>query len=173
MKKLRHLSVSRPYVSIQYVTSHILIGLSDASVAAFGSVIYIQTKCLSGSSAIQLVCSKTRILPAKPISIHRLELSAALLLANLLDSVHQNLKLPVTEVYAYSDSLVTLFWLAKDPSTWGIYLKNCVQAAHQLIPPSQWAYIHTTENPADMLSRGIKAQKLIESSPVIFIQAVV
>ncbi len=72
VEKLWDFSVSRPYASIQNVTSRILIGFLDASEAAFGAVIYIQTECLSGASAIQLVCSKTRILPAKPISIHHL-----------------------------------------------------------------------------------------------------
>lgn len=56
----------------------------------------------------RLVCAKTRVVPAKPLSIPKLELCGAVLLAELLDRVHKVIKIPLSSVVAFTDSKVVL-----------------------------------------------------------------
>lgn len=48
------------------------------------AVIYVRVSTEGGEIMTRLVCSKTKIAPIKRLSIPRLELTAALLLARLL-----------------------------------------------------------------------------------------
>ncbi|XP_014204706.1 uncharacterized protein LOC106636723 [Copidosoma floridanum] len=59
-----------------------LHGFADASQDAMGAVIYLVIKSDSATSS-SFVCSKTKVSPLKRISIPRLELTAALILAKL------------------------------------------------------------------------------------------
>ncbi|XP_029163323.1 uncharacterized protein LOC114934777 [Nylanderia fulva] len=62
-------------------------GFCDASQHAYGACVYIRTgKNLSNYRA-ELLCSKSRVAPLKAISLPRLELLAALLLARLIEKI--------------------------------------------------------------------------------------
>ncbi|XP_022836674.1 uncharacterized protein LOC111364045, partial [Spodoptera litura] len=64
-----------------------LHGFSDASKAAYAAVVY--TRCVDSSGNIQvtLLMAKTKVAPIRTVSIPRLELCAAVLLARLLIDV--------------------------------------------------------------------------------------
>ncbi|GFR18242.1 hypothetical protein TNCT_7191 [Trichonephila clavata] len=59
----------------------ILRGFCDASTKAYAAVIYLKSK-----QEIHLVSAKTRVAPIKQLTIPRLELCGALLLAELISS---------------------------------------------------------------------------------------
>jgi len=59
-------------------------GFCDASQRAYGACIYIRSDFGQGDYRSHLLCSRFRITPIKTISLPRLELSAALLLAQLI-----------------------------------------------------------------------------------------
>ena len=66
-----------------------LIGFADASQCAYGACVYIR----AGSSSkviVNLLTAKSKVSPLKIISIPRLELCAALLLARLASNVSRN-----------------------------------------------------------------------------------
>ena len=69
-----------------------LHGFSDASLQAYGAVIY--SRCLSKLSNIttNLIASKSRVAPIKPTTIPRLELLGNLLSAQLMKNVKKPLK---------------------------------------------------------------------------------
>ena len=67
-----------------------LHGFSDASKIAFGACVYIRIKSSKGIKT-QLVAAKSRIAPLKDETIPRLELMAAVVLAQLITSVHSAL----------------------------------------------------------------------------------
>ncbi|XP_076247789.1 uncharacterized protein LOC143187453 [Calliopsis andreniformis] len=85
-KELPHLnkfSIPRKTVIDDPVTVQ-LHGFADASEAAYGACIYLRSVNKQGSCKVSLLCAKSRVAPVKSISLPRLELCAAKLLANLL-----------------------------------------------------------------------------------------
>jgi len=61
-----------------------LHGFSDASTLAYGGVVYLRTLHTDTSVTVDIIMSKVRVAPLKELTVPRLELCAALVLANLL-----------------------------------------------------------------------------------------
>lgn len=62
-------------------------GSSDASMKAYGACVYLRTIYDNGSVSNNITCSKSRVAPLTVISLPRLELCGALLLAKLVKKV--------------------------------------------------------------------------------------
>ena len=60
-------------------------GFSDTSQRAFGACVYIRSGNTNGELRSRLLCSKSRVSPVKQVSIPRLELCGAQLLARLIN----------------------------------------------------------------------------------------
>jgi hypothetical protein len=131
----------------------------DASERAYGAVLYV---CSSSSTTrtVQLVLSKSRLAPIKKVQLPRLELLAALLGARLLRYFTTEAGLDTTIATLWSDSTVTLGWIRSDPNRWKPFVQNRVTEIQTSTTPSQWRHCPGTENPADLLSRGLQADEL-------------
>ena len=88
-----------------------LQGFADASESAYGACIYLRSTDSENNHTVQLLCAKSRVVPLKKISLPQLELQAALLLAQLTDSISAALSLKIDKRYFWSDSTVTLCWI--------------------------------------------------------------
>ena len=137
-----------------------LCGFSDASERAYAAVVYLRAVGSNGSTMVNLVTGKTKVAPLKPLSLPRLELSAAWLLARLLKRVGDVLSSLNPEVLAWTDSLITLQWIRGHPSRWKTFVANRVSEIQDLCPPAHWRYVPSKENPADCASRGLNADEL-------------
>ena len=107
-------------------------GFSDASAA----VVYLRITDASNYTHISLVMSKSRVAPIKRLTIPRLELCGAQLLAQLIHHVRQVRDIPLSHVHAWKDSTIVLrglypselldhslwwngpTWLKKPPTSW-------------------------------------------------------
>ncbi|GFV25780.1 integrase catalytic domain-containing protein [Trichonephila clavipes] len=69
---------------------------SDASEKAYGSSIYLKSIFAFGEVKMCLITSKSRVSPLKQISIPRLELCGAVLVAKLIKKVKNALKLQIS-----------------------------------------------------------------------------
>ena len=90
-------------------------GFCDASEKAYGACIYLRSTDAQGIHNISLVCSQSRVASVKPVTVPRLELSAALLLARLCTAVKQALEIEIKQTYLRSDSTITLHWINTEP----------------------------------------------------------
>ncbi|XP_049871346.1 uncharacterized protein LOC126370517 isoform X2 [Pectinophora gossypiella] len=140
-----------------------LVGFSDASNKAYGCCVYLRVIDKEGNVKVNLLCSKSRINPIKPLSTPRLELNSALLLAKLVKKIYDQMinagfKL---KVHLYVDSQIVLSWLNTAPAKLGVYVANRVKAICELTETFSWSYVNTMENPADCLSRGVDAHLLV------------
>ena len=104
--------------------------------------------------------SKSRLAPRQPVSLPRLELSAALIGARLAAYVSQQLCTVQHALYFWTDSMVTLHWIQSDARRLGVFVKNRVQEIQSLSCPSEWNHCPGVENPADLPSRGAPAEML-------------
>ncbi|XP_038215213.1 uncharacterized protein LOC119834785 [Zerene cesonia] len=163
LKSLAEVRISRwirSSLSDQCLELH---GFCDASNAAFAAVVYARIIDNSGNVHVNLVTSKTRVAPVKQISIPRLELCGAVLLARLLDEVSLVLEVPKHQTHAWTDSSIVLAWLRSHPSRWKTFIANRVSEIHTLLNASQWSHVVSKENPADCASRGLSATEFIHN----------
>lgn len=118
------------------VASIQLHGFSDASEKAYSGVVYLRMEDTNGMVHTSLVASKTRVAPIKPLTIPRLELNGALILAQLLSQFKEVLEIPLTFVHAWTDSTIVLVWICGNPRRFKVYVSNRVAQIMDLIPAS-------------------------------------
>ena len=90
------------------IVSTELHGFCDASEQVYAAVVYLRMTDTDGNIQIALVTSKTKVAPIKRLTIPRLELCGAQLLARLLHHTKQVFNLPLTQVSAWTDSTIVL-----------------------------------------------------------------
>ncbi|XP_029165665.1 uncharacterized protein LOC114936590 [Nylanderia fulva] len=135
-----------------------LHGFCDASERAYAAVAYLRILRPGEPATVGLILAKSKVAPAKRVTLPRLELCGAHLLARLLASVRDCI--PVTSIHAWTDATIVLAWLRGHPSKWQTYVANRVAAIHEAIPGAVWRHVPTEDNPADCASRGLMPRDL-------------
>lgn len=141
-----------------------LLGFCDASQKAYCAVVYLRVEFSNGDILCILLCAKTRVAPLKAITIPRLELLGACLLSDLVSRVRKNYSLDVRDVFLFSDSMVVLSWLDNNPNLpLQVFVQNRVHKMNNIFPISHWHFVKTSENPADLGTRGISSRSLVDN----------
>ena len=140
-----------------------LHGFSDASTSALGGVVYLRSLHADTSVSIDIILSKCRVAPLEKRTIPRMELEGALLLSKLLSAAAKDLNIPSHSVFAWTDSAIVLGWLQKPLHNLKTYVAHRVEMIVSRVNKKQWRYVHTSCNPADLLSRGVKPSDLVHS----------
>lgn len=160
---LHELKVDRHVMLDNAVSIH-LHAFADGSEKAYGASLYIRLIDRSGTVKVALLCAKSRVAPTKTISLPRIELCAAQLTAQLVHKVVQVWQHPINEIFYWTDSTITLAWISAPAYTWKTFVSNRVANIQELADPSRWFHVKTDENPADLASRGVMPQKLMQPS---------
>lgn len=143
-----------------------LHGFADSSESSYAASVYLRFLDLFGNYSTNLVCAKSRVAPLKKLSIPRLELCAAVLLSDLIHFVMETYlgKLPISKVFAWSDSTVTLSWIKSPSYRWKTFVANRVAHIQERVSPDCWHHVRSSDNPADCATRGLFPLDLIEFS---------
>lgn len=157
---LNSLIIPRHVFTVDYVITE-LHGFADSSLTAYGSAVYLRSIDTYGNIIVRLLCAKSRV--ARNESIPRLELRAAHLLANLVYKLQEVLKHEFTNIHLWSDSNVALAWIKADSNKLKPFIKNRVIDIKKLTNIDNWHWVPSRDNPADILSRGISAEKFLQA----------
>ena len=120
---------------------------------------------INGTS-VKLIFARSRLCPTKSkVTIARLELMSCTLGAELNKFVSGALNLDPFKTRLYTDSQINYWWVSRnDPGKFNSFVANRLQIIADLTRPDQWAWLHGGSNPADDLTRGVPALKLMKRS---------
>ena len=136
-----------------------LIGFSDAAEHAGGAVIYAGVKQEDGTYSCRMLVAKSRLMHD---TIPRNELSALLLLTELMFVAKRAIGARVQEMLYLTDSAVTLAWCQSIGKRLRLFVNNRVEAIRRMIdwtvglqPGEKLPLYHVagTENIADLLTK--------------------
>ncbi|XP_039303404.1 uncharacterized protein LOC120357308 [Solenopsis invicta] len=160
---LNRLKIPRAIMTGNTGTRIQLHGFCDASEKAYGACVYIREQIASDKIGIALVCSKSRVAPMKTLSLPRLELCGAVLLANLMKRVLDSLNIKISQRYFWCDSKIVITWIRSSSRKWQTFVANRASEIQSISSPSEWHHIKSKENPADLISRGETSEHLINT----------
>lgn len=162
LKLLADIKINR-FVLSENPIRYSIAGFSDASERGYGAVIYLIVQDRNSSIKSSLLIAKSKVAPLKTVSIPRLELCGALLLARLLKFTYPVLtkKLAFSETYLFTDSKTVLSWLKTPPHKLKTFVANRVCEVLDLTSPLSWNYVSSEDNPSDHASRGTFPEDLI------------
>lgn len=136
---------------------------SDASADGYGQCSYLRLIDEDGRVHCSLAMAKSRVTPMKKTTIPRSELQAATLSVRMSTFLDKQLKYDGLKHHFWTDSQIVLAYLANHHSKFHVFVANRVGEILRHSELSQWSYIPTGLNPADMASRGATASDLQKS----------
>jgi len=160
-------------VGLMQIPRHVLVpcpkiieihGFSDASEKAYACCIYMRSINSDNIIESRLICAKSRVSPLKSVTLPRLELLGAVLLARLISKCEGTLNLDINRICLWTDSTIVLSWIANEPKTWKTFIANRVAEIQRLTKIECWNHIQSEKNPADIISRGASLKTLIHSN---------
>ncbi|XP_066596562.1 uncharacterized protein [Prorops nasuta] len=159
---LNNISIKR-YLFIDNIQEFELHGFCDASKLGYGACLYVKSMDKQNNSRVSFLCSKSRVAPLKEISIPRMELNGALLLAWLFKEVQNLFKIPPGRIIFCCDSTIVLYRLKKSPSVLKVYEANRVTEIQGLNKVIKWRHVRSKDNPADCLSSGQTPKEFLKN----------
>ncbi|XP_040164679.1 uncharacterized protein LOC120901040 [Anopheles arabiensis] len=151
---LQTIHIPRWLLSDQRATNLQMHCFCDASEKAYGAAIYLRSTNTDGRVTTNLITAKSKVAPLA---------DSPLLLAHSYEKVSDALKLQAETMF-WSDSTIVLHWLSATPSRWKTFIANRVSGIQHITHGKEWRHVPGTDNPADIISRGMDADQLETST---------
>ena len=136
---------------------------ADASEHGYGTVSYLRLKNDKNTIHVSFMMGKARVAPLKRMTIPRMELAAAVLATKVDKVLRRELQLQLQSSMFWTDSQSVLKYIANQHTRFHTFVANRVSAIRDATKVTQWRYINTKVNPADVASRGQNADKFMEN----------
>ena len=165
-----------------------MIICSDASKYGYGIAVYLKKSLIGrGDSHISFYFAKSHVVPVSMMkfplenaedhcdSIPKLELCAAKLAAVYRDVLSRQSGEFFHRIHMMTDSKTVLLWLADWEKRFKTFINFRVQYIRMMTKVSDWMYIPSECNPADVCSKGLNADddkrwRLFHNGPKMFQQ---
>ena len=132
---------------------------SDASMDAYGAVSYLR-QVSAGEGSVVFILGKSKVAPVRVVSVPRLELLGACLSIKIAKKITKALHVNLNTVVFWTDSTDVLCWIRQLSRKFKTFVANRVSYIQEFTTPQQWRYVPTKENPADLVSRGVRGNEL-------------
>ena len=136
---------------------------ADASEKAIGYVMYIRSFDADNNVHVSFVEGNSRVAPRAATTMPRLELCAAVEASYSSHKIMKEFSRKPDSVYFYSDSQITLGYIANTEKRFANYVTRRVNLILKYSTMYQWHYVSTNSNPADVASRPQSPKELIMS----------
>ena len=134
---------------------------ADASQIAYGAVSYARFVNEDKKVHCSFLVGKSRLAHIKPMTIPRLELSAAVLAVQLDRPLREELHMRIDRSIFWSDSTAVLQYIKNEDKRFHTFVANRLAVIHDGSQPSQWNFVETEKNPADDVSRGLTVEQML------------
>lgn len=135
---------------------------ADSSEYAFACVAFWRLLYENGTVRVELISSKARVAPIKPISIPRLELQAALIASRLAVTIRDSHRNKPVRTYLWTDSMIVLGWLRSEARTFKVFVAHRIGEILENTFVDDWRWVPTALNVADEATRARSIQLNIE-----------
>ncbi len=136
---------------------------ADASKDGYGTVSYIRLQNSRSKTHVAFILGKARVTPLKSVTIPRLELTAAVLVARVDVMLKSELQLQLEESVFWTDSTSVLKYIKNEDKWFHTFVANRITAIREVSSPSQWRHVCSKDNPADAASRGVKVADFVRN----------
>ena len=158
--ELSNITIPRAYFPIlsDKVIDHLYV-FADASTKAYGAIVY-----LCSDNNISFVMSKSRVAPIKALTLPKLELMAAVTATKVAKLVQAAISASqhLIPVHLWTDSQIVLHWI-NNGSHSNSFVHQRVTEILKSFPSTVWSFTPSSDNPADLLTRGISTEQLTSS----------
>ena len=166
LPKLSQLAVKRCVkpTDLEKLKFAVLHHFADASQFAFGAVSYLRMVDLIDNAYCSFLMGKSRLVHIKPMTVPRLELSAAVLAVQLDETLESELEIPLHQSVFWTDSTTVLQYIRNESARFHTFVSNHLTVIHEHSEPNQWRYVNSEINPAGDASRGLTVDTMIQNS---------
>ena len=131
---------------------------SDASEVGYGAVVYARYR-VGQQVQVSFLFGKSRVAPIQFVSVPRLELTAAVIACRCYRFIVEELDITPEASFFWTDSQTVLKYLENTSTRYKTFVAHRIAEIHETSKPSQWYYVPTAQNPADLASRGVWPQE--------------
>ncbi|KAL3987991.1 21S rRNA GM methyltransferase [Sarotherodon galilaeus] len=157
LHQLENISVPRCFKPVGFGESvyNQLQHFADASEEGYGTVSYLLQRNSRNEVYCAFMLGKARVAPLKPITVPRMELSAATMAARMDRVLAFELQLPLQPSVFWSDSTTVLKYISNQTSRFRTFVANRVDAVLKCSSPEQWSFMqsHTWLQGPDFLTK--------------------
>ncbi|XP_045115478.1 uncharacterized protein LOC123507035 [Portunus trituberculatus] len=164
MFEMEHISFKRCLKPKDAVGDPDLVVFSDGSMKAFGAVAYVRWHLMDGSIECTLVASKSKLAPLRKVTVPRLELCGTLLSCRLRQFIEEEMEWSFDTVVHITDSEIVRGQIQKESFRFNTYVGNRIAEIQEKSQPSEWYWVSTDNNVADLCTRGCRPSLLHENS---------
>ena len=136
----------------------------DASDSAYAAASYVRALYPNDAVKTTLTLSKARPSPIRKLTIPKHELKAAVLGVKLNREVETALNIPIKDHVFWTDSMNVLYWVRSLSRKFQTNIGTKISEIHASTSGNQRRHIPGRLNPADLPSRGVPAEVLVNSS---------
>ena len=134
----------------------------DASKEAYGAVCYLRIVSVNDKVICRLLMSKSYLAPKDETSIPRLELLAAVTAVKMDMLLSTELNLNLRPSIFWTDSSIVLHSIANERKRFPLFVSRRLAVIAKYTCASNWNHVPTKCNPADILSRGCRADVFLK-----------
>ena len=132
------------------------LGFCDSSEGAYGACLFIRSTDSNNKTFCELLCSTSKVEPLKSVTIPRLELCAATLLAKPYKKAVCAFNISVNETYMWTDSALVLAWIQGPSTKQKTFVGNRVALIQENTKAATWRHVPNNSNSAELISMGIE-----------------